>query len=99
MSNSIYDFKVKNIDGEEVSLETYKGKTLLFVNVASKCGFTNQYTGLESLYKNLKEKDVVVLGFPCNQFGAQEPGSDADVKEILFSYLQCFFPNVLARLM
>jgi len=76
---SIYDLKVKNIKGQEVSLSEYKGKLVLIVNTASKCGFTPQYDGLEKLYKDYKEKGLVILGFPSNQFLAQEPGSDDDI--------------------
>ena len=77
---TIYDFKVKTIQGEETTLEQYKGQVLLIVNVASKCGFTPQYDGLEALYKKYKGKGVVVLGFPCNQFGSQEPGSEEKIQ-------------------
>ena len=78
---ALYDLTVKNIKGEEVSLEQFKGKTLLIVNTASKCGFTPQYEGLESLYKTYAEKGLEVLGFPCNQFGKQEPGSNDEIQE------------------
>lgn len=78
---SIYDFKVKNIDGEEVSLEKYKDKVLLIVNVASKCGFTSQYEGLEKLYSKYKDKNFMILGFPSNQFSNQEPGTNEEIKE------------------
>ena len=77
----IYDFKVKRIDGKEISMSKYKGKVLLIVNVASECGFTPQYAGLEKLYQTYKENGFMVLGFPSNQFGKQEPKSD---KEIYF---------------
>jgi len=77
---SIYDLKVKTIEGKETTLETYKGKVMLVVNVASKCGYTPQYEGLEALYKKYKEKGLVVLGFPCNQFASQEPGSEAEIQ-------------------
>ena len=70
---SIYDFNVKTIDGEEISMSKYKGKVLLIVNVASKCGFTSQYEGLENLYEKYKNEDFMVLGFPSNQFANQEP--------------------------
>ncbi|MEP3073353.1 glutathione peroxidase [Maricaulis sp.] len=76
---TIYDFNAIDIAGEEVSLADYRGKVLLIVNTASKCGFTPQYEGLEALYKDLQDKGLVVLGFPCNQFGNQEPG---DAEEI-----------------
>lgn len=78
---SIYDIKVKDIDGKEISLDKYKGKVLLIVNVASKCGFTGQYEDLENLYTKLKDKDFMILGFPSNQFGSQEPGSDQEIKQ------------------
>lgn len=74
-----YDFSAKNLQGKEVNLSEYKGKFMLIVNVASKCGFTPQYEGLESLFKTMS-KDVVVLGFPCNQFGAQEPGAATEIE-------------------
>lgn len=77
---SIYDFKVKTIQGEEITLEAYKGKVMLIVNVASKCGFTSQYDGLEALYKKYKDQGVVVLGFPCNQFGSQESGTEKEIQ-------------------
>lgn len=76
----IYDFKVKTINGEETTLEEYKNKVLLIVNVASKCGYTSQYDGLESLYRKYKDEGLVVLGFPCNQFGSQEPGSEKEIQ-------------------
>lgn len=79
MSQTIYDFKVNDINGQEISLSQFKGKVLLVVNVASKCGFTPQYKGLEELYKEFGDQ-VVVLGFPCNQFGAQEPGNAEEIK-------------------
>ena len=78
---SIYDFKVKDINNEEVSLSKYKDKVLLIVNVASKCGFTSQYEGLERLYDKYKNKDFMVLGFPSNQFANQEPGTNEEIKE------------------
>ena len=78
---SIYDFSVKDIDREEISLEKFKGKTLLIVNVASRCGFTSQYTGLQSLYEKYKDKGFEILAFPCNQFGSQEKGTNDEIKE------------------
>ncbi|CAA6823542.1 MAG: Glutathione peroxidase family protein [uncultured Sulfurovum sp.] len=78
--NTIYDINVKTIDGKETTLEVYKGKVMLIVNVASECGFTSQYDGLEALYKKYKEQGLVVLGFPCNQFGSQEPGTEAEIQ-------------------
>jgi len=77
---SIYDLTVKDIDGNEVSMSKYQGKTLLIVNVASKCGFTNQYEGLEELYETYKDKDFMVLGFPSNEFSKQEPGNEEEIK-------------------
>lgn len=80
-TNSIYDFTAKSIDGKDISLSEYKGKVLLIVNVASKCGFTPQYEGLEKLYRKYKDKGLVILGFPCNQFGKQEPGTEEEIAE------------------
>ncbi len=77
---SLYDFSVKDIHGKTVNLDAYKGKALLIVNTASQCGFTPQYKGLEALYKKFHAKGFEVLGFPCNQFGAQEPGNEADIE-------------------
>ena len=79
--SSVYDFEAKSIDGQTVKLDAYKGKTLLIVNVASKCGFTPQYEGLEALYKKHKDKGLVILGFPCDQFGHQEPGDENQIKD------------------
>ena len=76
---SVYDFTVKNIRGQDVKLDTYKGKALLIVNTASECGFTPQYKGLEKLYEKLHDKGLEILGFPCNQFGAQEPGTEKEI--------------------
>jgi glutathione peroxidase len=80
-TKDIYAFTVKKADGSSQSLSDFKGKVLLVVNVASKCGFTPQYTGLEELYKKYHEKGLVVVGFPCNQFGHQEPGSDEEIQK------------------
>jgi glutathione peroxidase len=77
----IYDFTVKDIHGKSVKLDKYKGKPLLIVNTASKCGFTPQYKGLEALYEKLHGKGLEILGFPCNQFGEQEPGSEAEIEQ------------------
>lgn len=79
--NNFYDFSASSLLGEEISMESYKGKTILVVNTASKCGFTPQYEGLEELYQKYKNQDFVVLGFPCNQFGGQEPGSEKEIAE------------------
>ena len=91
-AQSIYDIPLKDIDGKDTSLKAYKGKALLIVNVASKCGNTPQYAGLEKLNQQYKDKGLVVLGFPCNQFGKQEPGSNADIKEFCSSKYAVTFP-------
>lgn len=77
---SFYDFTMKSIDGKDIHFNEYKGKVVLVVNVASFCGFTKQYKGLEELYQKYKDKNFVILGFPANDFGAQEPGSDEEIK-------------------
>ena len=77
--NSFYEYSAISIDGEEIGMDTYKGKVVLVVNTASKCGFTPQYEGLEKLHREYGDKGLVVLGFPCNQFGNQEPGSEGDI--------------------
>jgi glutathione peroxidase len=91
MAKSVFEFSVKDINGADVSLSQYKGKFLLIVNVASKCGFTPQYQGLEDLYKELQDH-VVVLGFPCNQFGAQEPGNSDEIKNFCSLNYNISFP-------
>jgi glutathione peroxidase len=78
---SVLDFTMKNIDGKDVPLSTYRGKVILIVNVASECGYTPQYKGLESLYRKYKDRGFVILGFPANNFGAQEPGTDEEIKK------------------
>jgi len=80
MEKSTYEFTVKMAGGTEFSLSSLKGKVTLIVNVASKCGFTPQYAGLEALFKKYKDKGFMILGFPCNQFGGQEPGSDEEIQ-------------------
>ena len=82
---SIYDFSVKDIDRQEISLEKFKGKTLLIVNVARRCGFTPQYTGLQNLYEKYKDKGFEILAFPCNQFGSQEKGTNDEIKDFCSS--------------
>jgi glutathione peroxidase len=89
---SIYDFSARTIDGAEVSLADYKGKVLLLVNTASKCGFTPQYEGLEALYKARQAEGLVILGFPCNQFGAQEPGDEAEIASFCSLTYDVSFP-------
>jgi len=91
MAKSVFDYTAKDITGREISLADYKGKYLLIVNVASKCGFTPQYTGLEELYQELKDQ-VVVLGFPCNQFGSQEPGDAEEIKSFCSLNYNVSFP-------
>lgn len=77
--SGVYDFEAQSIDGKPVSLSQYRGKVLLIVNTASACGFTPQFDGLEKLWQEYGEKGLVVLGFPCNQFGSQDPGSNAEI--------------------
>lgn len=77
---SIYDFEIKTISGEIITMNAFKNKVLLIVNVASKCGFTEQYAGLENLYQKYKDKGLVILGFPCNQFMNQEPLNEEEIK-------------------
>ncbi|HEX6983032.1 MAG TPA: glutathione peroxidase [Balneolaceae bacterium] len=79
--DSVYDFKPANIDGKETSLSKYKGKVLLIVNTASECGYTPQYEGLQDLYEKYKDRGLVVLGFPANNFGGQAPGTDEEIKK------------------
>ena len=81
MAANFYDFDATSLSGDSIDLAEYKGKVVLVVNVASKCGFTRQYEGLEDLFKQYKDQGLVILGFPCNQFGAQEPGSASDIGE------------------
>lgn len=81
MAEDFYSFNVKKADGSQQTMGEYKGKVVLVVNVASKCGFTPQYDGLEKLYQKYKEKGLVILGFPCNQFGKQEPGSNEEIQK------------------
>jgi glutathione peroxidase len=88
----IYDFKVKDIHGKSVGLDRYKGKVMLIVNTASQCGFTPQYKGLEALHQKLHDKGLAVLGFPCNQFGGQEPGSDLEIREFCSTRYDVTFP-------
>jgi glutathione peroxidase len=89
---SVLDFKMKDIDGSDVKLSKYKGKVLLFVNTASKCGYTPQYEGLEAIYNKYKDQGFYVLGFPANNFGAQEPGTEAEIKEFCTLKYHVTFP-------
>jgi len=91
-TKSIYDFTMRSIDGEQVSLGKYKGKVVLLVNVASKCGFTPQYTALEAVYEKYKDKGFVIVGVPANNFGQQEPGTDEEIKKFCSSKYSVTFP-------
>jgi glutathione peroxidase len=91
MKKSIYEYSVKDINGQDIVLNQYKGKVLLIVNVASKCGFTPQYKGLEEIFEEYKG-EVVVLGFPCNQFGQQEPGDAEEIKNFCSLSYDVKFP-------
>ena len=88
----IYDIDVKNIRGQEESLSKYDGKVLLIVNTASKCGFTPQYEGLEAVYKQYKDRGLEVLGFPCDQFGNQEPGAEQEIEQFCTLNFGVSFP-------
>ena len=92
MPSSIYDFSVANIQGQSTALKDYQGKVLLIVNTASACGFTPQYEGLEKLYKEFSGQGLEILAFPCNQFGAQEPGTEAEISEFCSSNFGVTFP-------
>ena len=89
---SLFDISVKTLGGTIQSLDVYRGKTLLIVNVASRCGFTPQYAGLEALYCKYKDQGLVVLGFPCNQFGHQEPGTEAEIQQFCSTTYDVTFP-------
>ena len=89
---TVYDFTARSVEGNDRSLGDYKGKVLLVVNVASECGYTPQYTGLEALYRKFKDRGFEVLGFPCNQFGAQEPGTEAQIKSFCETRFGVSFP-------
>ena len=90
--SDLYDISVETIDGEAVKLSAFSGKVLLLVNVASACGLTPQYEALEAMYKSRKEDGLEILGFPCNQFGAQEPGTEAEIKTFCASNFGVSFP-------
>ncbi len=89
---TIHDFSAQDIDGRDVLLSAYQGKVMLIVNVASKCGFTPQYTGLEALWRKYREQGLVVLGFPCDQFGHQEPGDAEEIKNFCSLSYEVSFP-------
>jgi glutathione peroxidase len=91
-ADSLYDIPLKDIDGKDASLKAYSGQVILVVNVASKCGYTPQYAGLEALYKKYGFQGLVVCGFPCNQFGHQEPGTDAEIKTFCSDKYSVTFP-------
>lgn len=92
MSDNIHNFTVKNNKGDDVNLEEYKGKVLLIVNTASKCGFTPQYDGLQALHDEFKDQDFEVLAFPCDQFGNQEPGDDGEIEQFCSLNFGVSFP-------
>jgi glutathione peroxidase len=89
---TVYDFEARTIDGGTQKLDAYKGKVLLVVNVASKCGFTPQYKGLEALWRKYKDQGLVILGFPCDQFGHQEPGDENEIKNFCSLTYDVSFP-------
>jgi glutathione peroxidase len=89
---SIYDYRVRTIAGTEQSLAEFRGQVLLVVNVASRCGFTPQYTGLEALYRQYRDQGFAVLGFPCDQFGHQEPGDEAEIRNFCSTSYDVTFP-------
>lgn len=92
MSTSLHDYSVRSINGTSVDLSAYKGKAVLIVNVASFCGYTKQYAPLESLYRKYKDKGLVILGFPANDFGAQEPGTNDEIKAFCSTKYDVTFP-------
>lgn len=92
LAKSIYDFEMENIDGKPVKLKKYKGNVLLVVNTASKCGYTPQYEGLQAIYDQYNAKGFYVLGFPANNFGGQEPGTEAEIKEFCTTKYKVTFP-------
>ena len=91
-SKTLFDFKINSINGGELDLSSFKGKTILLVNVASKCGFTNQYDDLQKIYDDFKDKGLIVIGIPTNQFGGQEPGSEKEIKNFCETNFNITFP-------
>jgi len=89
---NLYELRVTTIDGQVLAMETYRGQVLLIVNVASKCGFTGQYAGLEALYRRYRDKGFTILGFPCDQFGHQEPGNEAEIQSFCSLTYDVTFP-------
>ena len=92
MSEEFYQFKIDQLNGKEIALSNFKGKAVLIVNTASKCGFTYQYKGLEKLYKDYKDSGLVVIGFPCDQFGNQEPGNSEEIQSFCRDNYDITFP-------
>ena len=91
-SKTLFDFKIKSISGDVISLSKFKGQTLMLVNVASNCGFTKQYDDLQKLYDNYKDKGLIVVGIPSNQFGGQEPGKNSEIKDFCETNFNITFP-------
>ena len=91
-SKTLFDFKINSIDGESLNLSIYRGKTILIVNVASKCGFTKQYDDLQNLYELYSKKGLIVMGIPSNQFGGQEPASEGEIKNFCKTNFNITFP-------
>src|ERR1700677_3033560 len=91
-AKGVYSFTLKSIDGQPVSLRSYRGKVLLLVNVASKCGYTPQYAGLESLYEKYKDRGLVIVGIPANNFASQEPGTNEEIKKFCHNRYNVSFP-------
>ena len=92
MANSIYEIGIETLDGKSIAMQAYRGKVLLIVNTASKCGMTPQYAGLQALHEGMNQRGLSVLGFPCNQFGAQEPGDEAQIGEFCEKNYGVSFP-------
>jgi glutathione peroxidase len=92
LNASLFEHKINTLEGKETTLAEHKGKVILIVNVASKCGFTKQYKGLEEIYQKYKDQGLVILGFPCNQFGGQEPGSAENIRQFCSTKYNVTFP-------